>query len=72
VDLELANKQEYPCIYAIACNFLAILAAKVNVKRLFNIRRDLLSLKCTAISRETIRAIIIVKDYLRRQKFGIV
>jgi hypothetical protein len=34
----MANKQEYPRIYAIARNFLIILAIEVNVKRLFNIR----------------------------------
>lgn len=68
----VANKQEYPRIYTIACDFLAILAAKVDIKSLFNIRRDLFSLRYIAISKETIRAIIIVKDYLRRQKVRII
>jgi len=61
----VANKQKYPYIYAIAYDFLAILVVEVDVKRLFNIRRDLLSLRHIAISKEIIRAIIIVKDYLR-------
>jgi hypothetical protein len=68
----VANKQEYPRIYAVARDFLAILAAEVDIERLFNIKRDLLGLRRVAISRETIRAIMIVKDYLRRQKVGIV
>jgi hypothetical protein len=34
--------------------------------------RDLLGLRRVSIKGETIRAIIIVKDYLGRQKLGIV
>jgi hypothetical protein len=45
--------------------FFVILAIKVNVERLFNTGRDIFSLKHTIISKETIRAIIIIKDYLK-------
>jgi hypothetical protein len=56
----VANKQEYPRIYAVVYDFLVIPAIEVDVERLFNIRRDLLGLRRVVISGETIRAIIIV------------
>lgn len=68
----LANKQEYSRIYAIARDYLVIPGAEVNVERLFNMGRDLLGLRRVSIKGETMRAIMIVKDYLGRQKLGMV
>jgi hypothetical protein len=44
---------------------LPILGAKVNVKRLFNIARDILGLWHMFISAKTLRALILLKDYMR-------
>ena len=53
-------------IFAVARDFLPILGAKVNVKWLFNIARDILGLRRMFISVETLRALILLKDYMRR------
>ena len=59
-------------MYAVARDYLAIPGAEVDVERLFNIGRDLLGLRRVSMKGETIRAIMIVKDYLGRQKLGMV
>jgi hypothetical protein len=53
-------------MFAVARDFLPILGAKVNVKRLFNIARDILRLWRMSISAKTLRALILLKDYMRR------
>ena len=53
-------------MFAVACDFLPILGAKVNFKRLFNIARDILGLRRMSMSAETLRALILLKDYMRR------
>jgi hypothetical protein len=59
-------------MYAIARDYLVIPGAEVNVERLFNMGRDLLGLRRVSMKGETMRAIMIVKDYLGRQKLGMV
>jgi len=59
-------------MYAIARDYLVIPGTEVNVERLFNMGRDLLGLRRVSMKGETIRAIMIVKDYLGRQKLGMV
>ena len=51
-------------------DYLPIPRAKVDVERLFNVTRDVLSLRRGAIKGETLRGLILVKDYLRREKIG--
>jgi len=53
-------------MFAVARDFLLILGAKVDVKRLFNIARDILGLRRMSMSAETLRALILLKDYMRR------
>jgi len=53
-------------MFVVARDFLLILRAKVNIKRLFNIARNILGLWHISISKETIRALILLKDYMRR------
>ena len=38
----------------------------MDVKRLFNITRNILGLRRILMSAETLRALILLKDYLRR------
>jgi hypothetical protein len=59
-------------MYAIARDHLVIPGAEVDVERLFNMGSDLLGLRRVSMKGETMRAIMIVKDYLRRQKLGMV
>jgi hypothetical protein len=40
----VAYKAEFPLMFAVARDFLLIPGAKVDVKRLFNIARDILNL----------------------------
>jgi hypothetical protein len=51
-------------IFAVTRDFLLIPGAKVNVERLFNIARDILGLWRISISIETLRASILLKDYM--------
>jgi len=42
----------------------------VDIKRLFNIARDILGLRRIAMSSGTLRALILLKDYIRREVAG--
>jgi hypothetical protein len=53
-------------MFAVARDFLLIPGAKVDVKRLFNITRVILGLWRISISAETLRALILLKDYMCR------
>ncbi len=44
--------------------------AAVDVKRLFNIAKDILGLKHTLMSIETMTALVLVKDYIRHEAAG--
>jgi hypothetical protein len=57
-------------MFAIARDYLPIPGAEVDVKRLFNVARDILGLRQTLLGADTLRALILVKDYLRRKKLG--
>jgi hypothetical protein len=59
---------EYPRIAALAWNYLVILGSEVDVERLFNIRREILGLRRYSMTTETMRALILLRDYLRREK----
>ena len=62
--------REFPRIAAIARDYLPIPGAKIDVERLFNIARDILGLRRGAIKGETLRALMLIKDHLRREKIG--
>jgi hypothetical protein len=53
-------------MYAVARDYLPIPGAKVDVERLFNIAREILGLRRALINAETLRALILLKDYIRR------
>jgi hypothetical protein len=57
-------------MFIIARDYLPIPGAEVDVKRLFNVARDILGLCQTSLGAHTLRALILVKDYLRRKKLG--
>jgi hypothetical protein len=64
------RKQEYPLIFAVTCDYLLIPGAEVDVERLFNIARDILGLRRIAMSSGTLRALILLKDHMRREVAG--
>ena len=51
-------------IFIVARDFLPILGFKVDVKRLFNIIRDILGIWRMFISAKTLKALILLKDYI--------
>jgi hypothetical protein len=57
-------------MFLIARDYLLIPGAEVDVKRLFNVTRDILGLRRTSLGADTLRALILVKDYLCRKKLG--
>jgi hypothetical protein len=57
-------------MFLIARDYLLIPGAEVDVKRLFNVTRDILGLCRTSLGADTLRALILVKDYLCRKKLG--
>jgi hypothetical protein len=61
-----AHKQEFPLMSAVARDYLPIPGAEVDVERLFNIARNILGLRRMSMSAETLRALILLKDYLCR------
>jgi hypothetical protein len=66
------NKSEYPRIFAIARDYLPVPGVEVDVKRLFNIARDILGLRRASMGADTLRALILVKDHLRRKELGLI
>ena len=65
-----ANKYEFPSIAQAIRDYLAIPVLEVNVKRLFNIRRDILGVRRFAMAGETLKICIMLKDFLRCQEEG--
>ena len=57
-------------MFQVTRDYLPILGAEVDVKRLFNIAREILGLRQTSMSIETLRALVLVKDYLRKEAAG--
>jgi hypothetical protein len=57
-------------MFQVARDYLPILGAEVNVKRLFNITREILGLRRALMAIETLRALILLKDYTRREAAG--
>ena len=54
-------------MFKVTRDFLPILRSEVDVERLFNIARDILGLRRTLIGAETLRALILLKDFIRRK-----
>lgn len=57
-------------MFAVARDYLPILGAEVDIERLFNIARDILGLRRASMSAETMRALVLVKDCIRREAAG--
>jgi hypothetical protein len=53
-------------MFKVARDFLPILGLEVNVERLFNIAREILRLRRTLINTKTLRALILLMDFIRR------
>jgi hAT family C-terminal dimerisation region len=62
------NVTEYPRMAAAARDFLLIPALEVDIEALFSLGRDILGIRRYLLSLESIRALIILKDFLRRQE----
>jgi hypothetical protein len=58
------NKYEFPCIAQAARDYLPIPASEVDVERLFNVGRDVLGVRRFAMSGETLRTVMMLKDVL--------
>ena len=54
-------------MFQVTRDYLPIPRAEVNVKRLFNIIREILGLRRALIATETLRALILLKDFIRRE-----
>ena len=57
-------------MFQVIRNYLPIPGAEVDIERLFNIAREILGLRRTSMSTETLRALILLKDYIRRKAAG--
>jgi hypothetical protein len=55
-------------MFAITRDYLLIYKTEVDIKRLFNVAQDILRLRQTLLKADTLRALIFIKDYLRRKK----
>ena len=64
------NVTEYPHMAAAARDFLSIPASEVDVEALFSLGRDILGIRRYSLSPESMRALMILKDFLRRQEAG--
>ena len=51
-------------------DYLPIPSSEVDIKRLFNVRRDVLGIRRFAISGNTMRTMILLKDTLRMREAG--
>lgn len=70
LDWWTVYKHEFPLMFAVVRDFLYIPRAEVDVERLFNIGREILGLRYISMSVKTIRALVLLKDYLCREKQG--
>jgi hypothetical protein len=59
-------------MFTVICNYLSVPEVEVDIERLFNIARDILGLYRALMGGETIRALILVKDYLRYKELGLI
>ena len=57
-------------MFAIARDYLPIPRSEVDVERLFNVARQILGLRRMSMGAETLRSLILLKDYLRRLEAG--
>jgi hypothetical protein len=57
-------------MFVVTRDYLLIPGAEVDVERLFNIARDILGLLRMAMSSGTLRALILLKDHMRREVAG--
>lgn len=64
------NTGEFPCMAAAARDYLPIPSAETDVERVFNDGREILGIRRYAMSGSTMRALLVCKDELRRQKNG--
>jgi hypothetical protein len=64
------HKHEYRRMAVVARDYLGIPGAEVDVERLFNIGREILGLRRYSMTGETMRALILLRDYLRREQEG--
>ena len=58
------NQREFPLIAAAARDYLVIPLSKVDIKRLFNVGRDILGIRRFAMSTKTLGILIILRDNL--------
>src|SRR6266498_4267593 len=65
-----ANKSEFPCMVQAARDYLPIPSSEVDIERLFNVRRDILGIRRFAMSGNTMRTMILLKDALRMREAG--
>jgi hypothetical protein len=63
-------KQEYPLMFQVIYNYLPIPGAEVDIERLFNITREILGLRRALMSAETLRVLVLLKDYIRCKAAG--
>lgn len=68
LDWWKANGKEFPCMAAVARDFLPIPASEVDVETLFSLGRDILGIRRYSLSGDTMRDLMLLKDALRRQK----
>ena len=57
-------------MFAVARDYLPIPGAEVDVERLFNIAWDILGLRRISMTTETLRSLVLLKNYLHRQAQG--
>ncbi len=57
-------------MFQVARDYLPIPGAEVDVERLFNIAKQILGLRRGSMAAETLRALILVKDHIRRGVTG--
>jgi hypothetical protein len=57
-------------MFQVVRDYLPIPRAEVDVKRLFNITREILGLRRALMAAETLRALILLKDYTCRKAAG--
>ena len=63
----LGNKWDFPLMFEVARDYLAIAASEVDIERLFSMGRDILGVRRWALQAETMRSLTVLKDGLKRR-----
>jgi hAT family C-terminal dimerisation region len=63
----LGNKWDFPLMFEVARDYMAVAASEVDIERLFSGGRDMLGVRRWSLQAKTMRSLTLLKDDLKRR-----